>query len=400
MNFEKKTKSIAYGMEVSHGIRRAIVGALALVYFLSLGFNVVSVTSLFAISGIIMMFFEFPTGAIADYDSRKKSLLISYFLFGVAFFGIFLFQNFWLLAISWILGDIAWTFSTGAGSAWLTDALGYTKDEKRLATLISREYFFEKGGHVIGGLIALAIVAINFKFIWLVISAVYFLLMLVMIFFAEERNFTPEKVPHNYLKKTLIKAGESCSYVIHKSNKELRILLIGGFFSIIAISSFFVGVPLVFTDIFNMKPEFLGGLFSIFAVFSLGATFIAEKMTHKKGIRSTLIIISLLMGILIITFPLSPYLPMAVLVLGLFMVLETINDVVEDISRELKFSSRIRASLGSLNSINWSIGNSLGIFLAGIGINFLGLINTMVISGIVGLFVSVIYTFGLNKYVP
>ncbi len=163
MKFSTKTKSIAYGMEISHGIRRAIVGALALVYFLSLGFNVISVTTLFAISGIIMMLFEFPTGAIADYDSRKKSLIISYFLFGIAFFGVFLFQNFWLLAISWILGDIAWTFSTGAGSAWLTDALGYAKDKSKLVTLISREYFFEKGGHIIGGLIVLVIVAINFS---------------------------------------------------------------------------------------------------------------------------------------------------------------------------------------------------------------------------------------------
>ena len=397
MNFEKKTKSIAYGMEVSHGIRRAIVGALALVYFLSLGFNVISVTTLFAISGIIMMLFEFPTGAIADYDSRKKSLIISYFLFGIAFFGVFLFQNFWLLAISWILGDIAWTFSTGAGSAWLTDALGYAKDKKNLVSLISREYFFEKGGHIIGGLIALVIVAINFRFIWLVISLVYFLLMLVMIFFAEERNFTPERVPHNYLKKTIIKAKESYSYVIHKSNKELRILLIGGFFSVIAISSFFVGVPLIFTETFNMKPEFLGGLFSIFAVFSLGATFIAEKMTHKKGIRASLIIMALLIGMVIITFPLSPYLLMAIIVLGLFTVFETINDVIEDTSRELEFTSKIRASLGSLDSINWTIANSLGIFLAGIGISFLGLVNTMVISGVVGLFVAVIYLFGLKK---
>ena len=79
MKLEKKTKSIAYGMEFSHGIRRAILGALALVYFLSLGFSVFSVTTLFAISGIVMMLFEFPTGAVADYDSRKKSLIISYF---------------------------------------------------------------------------------------------------------------------------------------------------------------------------------------------------------------------------------------------------------------------------------------------------------------------------------
>jgi len=397
MDHDRKTIAIAYGMELSHGIRRAIIGALALVYFLSLGFNLITVTTLFAISGIIMMLFEFPTGAIADYDSRRKSLIISYFLFAVAFFGVFLFKDFWLLAIFWVLGDIAWTFSTGAGSAWITDELKYGKDKSKLITLISREYFFEKLGHIIGGLVALVIVAINFRFIWLVISIVYFLLMLVMIFFAEERNFSPEKVPHNYLKKTVIKAKESYSYVVHKSNKELRVLLIGGFLSVFAISSFFIGVPLMFTETFGMKPEFLGGLFSIFAVFSLGATFIAEKITHKKGVRLPLIIISLLMGTLIISFSLSPYLLMAIIVLGLFLVFETINDVIEDASREFEFSSKIRASLGSLDSINWAIANSLGIFLAGIGISIFGLINTMMISGLIGILVAAIYLIGLKK---
>jgi len=86
MNFVRKTKSILYGMEFTHGIRRTLMGALALVYFVSLGFNIISITTLFAISGLIMMFFEFPTGAIADYDSRKKSLVISFFLLSLAFF--------------------------------------------------------------------------------------------------------------------------------------------------------------------------------------------------------------------------------------------------------------------------------------------------------------------------
>ena len=59
MKFSTKTKSIAYVMEISHGIRRAIVGALALVYFLSLGFNVISVCfvvscSMFKIEGCIL----------------------------------------------------------------------------------------------------------------------------------------------------------------------------------------------------------------------------------------------------------------------------------------------------------------------------------------------------------
>jgi|TARA_Y100000031_G_C8205039_1_gene378219 MFS family permease len=397
MNFIRKTKSILYGMEFTHGIRRALMGALALVYFVSLGFNVVSITTLFAISGIIMMLFEFPTGAIADYDSRKKSLVISFLLLSIAFFGLFIFKNFWLLAFSWILGDIAWTFSTGAGSAWAIDALKYAKEKSKIVSLISRGYFFEKGGHIIGGIIGFVIVAINFRFVWLAISLTNLLMMFILIFYMEERNFKPAKVPHNYLKKSLIKAKESFSYVLHKSNGELRTLLLGGFISVIAISSFFVGVPLLLTQVLGMKPEFLAGLFSIFAVISLGATFVAEKLSHKKGIRISLIVVSLIIGISIIAFSLSPYLLLAIIALGIFQVAETMNDILEDSARQHEFSSKIRASLGSLNSINWTISNSIGVFLAGIGISFLGLIHTMIISGVLGIFVVVIYLIGLKK---
>ena len=65
-------------MEFTHGIRRAVLSSLGLVYFLSLGFDIVLVTSLFALSTMIMTLFEFPTGAIADHDSRKKSLAIGF----------------------------------------------------------------------------------------------------------------------------------------------------------------------------------------------------------------------------------------------------------------------------------------------------------------------------------
>lgn len=76
VKFSTKVKAIRNGMDFSHGLRRALVAALALVYFISLGFDVIAVTSLFAVGTIAMMIFEFPTGAIADYDSRKKSLMI------------------------------------------------------------------------------------------------------------------------------------------------------------------------------------------------------------------------------------------------------------------------------------------------------------------------------------
>ena len=58
-DFESRTKAIFYGMEFTNGIRRDIVGSLMLLYLLSLGHEVLAVTSMFAASRIIMTLFEF-----------------------------------------------------------------------------------------------------------------------------------------------------------------------------------------------------------------------------------------------------------------------------------------------------------------------------------------------------
>ncbi len=397
MNFKKRVKSLRYSMEFTHGARRALMGSLALVYFISFGFSVVSITTLFAISSIVMMLFEFPTGAIADYDSRKKSIMISFFLMFVGFLGLFLFKNFWLLAISWIVGDVAWAFFSGASGAWAIDALGYAKKKSKLVKFISRGYVFEKSGHIIGGLIGFLIVAINFRYVWLFVSLSNLFMFFVIWIYMEERNFKPEKVPHNYIKKAWIKAGESFSYVLHQNNKELRMLMIGGFLGVIAMSSFFISMPLFITETLGLNPEYIPIIFSCISVLLLIAPFIAERISNKKGFRISLFIVWVAICGGMFLFALPKVLILAIIALAIIQFFETINDVIEDSARHHEFSSKIRASLGSLNSINWTIANSIAVFLTGISIVTFGIVPTIMISGVLSLLTGIIYLVGLKK---
>ncbi|MFH1521694.1 MAG: MFS transporter, partial [archaeon] len=180
MKFSTKTKAIWNGIQFSHGMRRALTLALALLYFVHLGFDVVLISTLFAVAGIFAMFLEFPTGAVADYDSRKKSLMISFFLFSVAFLGIYFSSGFWIVAGFWILSEVAWTFNTGAGSAWVIDALEIGKKKSKVVKLISKGYLFEKSGRIIGGFIGLAIITINFRLIWLVAGLMNLLMFFIV----------------------------------------------------------------------------------------------------------------------------------------------------------------------------------------------------------------------------
>jgi MFS family permease len=397
MKFLTKTKSLLYGLEFSHGIRRALMATLGIIYFLSFGFNVVSVTTLFAISTLIMTFFEFPTGAIADYDSRKKSIMIGFFLLSIAFFGLFLFNNFWLLSLSWILGDIAWTFCSGAQGAWAIDALKIGRKKSKIVSLISKGYFFERSGHIIGGLIGLFVIAINFSFIWLFISILYLFMFFVIWVYMEERNFKSEKIPHNYLVKSLMKAKESLSFVIHKKNKQLRVLLAGDLVGILSLSAFFISMPLLFTQILGLDPEKLSGIIALIGVIIIISPLIAEKVVHKKGIKDTLIFFIFLQGLLIIAFGFSLIVVTAIILLALIQGIEVILSVIGESALQHEFDSKIRASLGSSSNIIWSVSSSIGVFLAGLSINFFGIVPTIIGAGFLSIFEAIIYLGGLRK---
>lgn len=397
MKFETRVKTLLYGMEISHGIRRALMATLGIVYFLSFGFNVVSITTLFAVSTLIMTFFEFPTGAIADYDSRKKSIMISYFLMAIAFFGLFFFSNFWFLAGSWILGDIAWTFFSGCSSAWSIDALKIGKKKSKIVSLISRGYIFEKGGHIMGGLAGFILISINFSFIWLFVAVSQLFMFFVVWKYMEEKNFKPEKVPHSYLKKSLIKAKESLSFVLHKKNRQLRILMLGDFVGILAQSAFFVAMPLLFVQILGLNPDSLSGIITIIAGLTILSPLIAEKVANTKGIKYSLVLFVFIESLLILGFSLSSSVMFAIAVLVLLRISLEILSVVGDSAYHHEFDSKIRASLGSASNIIWAIGNSISVFLAGLSINFLGVVPTLMICGGLAFLESMIYLIGLKK---
>ncbi len=391
MKFETKTKSLMYGMEFTHGVRRAILSALGLLYFLSFGFSLISVTTLFSISTIIMLLFEFPTAAIADFDSRRKSLLISFFLMFVAFLGLFYFRTFWPLAFFWILGDIAWTFCSGANYAWVIDTLGYSGKKSKIVSIISHSYSFEKAGRAIGGLIGLALVLINFRFIWLLISLSYLFFLFVFWRYAEERNFKKIETPYHFLKKPLIQAREVISYLFKKENKQIRNLNFIDMLNIASLSAFFICLPLVFSQFFRISTSSISGIYSCLALVVILGPILARKLSKLK-IKLLLVSFTLLIGICMLFFIYSSILLVALLFLVLIEIFMTSYNATLDSACHHLFPSKIRASLGSMTNILWAISNATAIFLAGISISFIGLKETMFICGLL-LFLSAILFF-------
>jgi DHA3 family tetracycline resistance protein-like MFS transporter len=65
--------------------------------------------------------FEVPTGVVADTYGRKLSLVIGFLGMGTTWLLVAVVSQAWLIIALWALWGIAYTFTSGAYEAWITD---------------------------------------------------------------------------------------------------------------------------------------------------------------------------------------------------------------------------------------------------------------------------------------
>jgi MFS transporter, DHA3 family, tetracycline resistance protein len=68
--------------------------------------------------------FEVPTGVVADTYGRKLSLVIGFLGMGTAWLLVGLVSEPWLIIALWAVWGVAYTFTSGAYQAWITDEVG------------------------------------------------------------------------------------------------------------------------------------------------------------------------------------------------------------------------------------------------------------------------------------
>jgi DHA3 family tetracycline resistance protein-like MFS transporter len=68
--------------------------------------------------------FEVPTGVVADTYGRKLSLVIGFLGMGTAWLLVGVFTEAWVIIVLWAVWGVAYTFTSGAYQAWITDEVG------------------------------------------------------------------------------------------------------------------------------------------------------------------------------------------------------------------------------------------------------------------------------------
>jgi DHA3 family tetracycline resistance protein-like MFS transporter len=114
--------------------------------------------------------FEIPTGVVADVFSRRLSVVIGTFLFGLGFLVEGLFPVFAMVLLSQVIWGLGWTFISGAHAAWITDEVG----TENVGAIYLRNSQLYQIGNVLGIPIFILLANINYQ-VPIIIGGVLFL---------------------------------------------------------------------------------------------------------------------------------------------------------------------------------------------------------------------------------
>jgi DHA3 family tetracycline resistance protein-like MFS transporter len=97
--------------------------------------------------------FEVPTGVVADTYGRKLSLIVGFLGMGTAWLLVGVFTEAWVIIVLWAVWGVAYTFTSGAYQAWITDEVGV----ERIPQVFLRGARFEYAGGLLGLVLGIAV---------------------------------------------------------------------------------------------------------------------------------------------------------------------------------------------------------------------------------------------------
>lgn len=117
-------KNIYYLVTGSRSFIIQMVFTLNAIYYVSnAGLNPLELVLIGTILEVSVLLFEMPTGLVADFFGRKRSLIIGMLILGIAHLLEGSFPVFWAIAAGSALWGLGWTFISGAEQAWIADEL-------------------------------------------------------------------------------------------------------------------------------------------------------------------------------------------------------------------------------------------------------------------------------------
>lgn len=163
-------------------------------FLISKGLNLFEVNLINVVFFLTMFFWEIPTGAFADTFGRKKSYVISCFLFSIGEIVYSQSTNFSGFIFAEMLAGIGRTFANGAYHAWFIDTLKHHGFEGSTDSLFKKEKLVHLFVGVPGAMIGAYIGSYDLAYPWLLGGCIGIISGTVALVTMKEEYFSARKI--------------------------------------------------------------------------------------------------------------------------------------------------------------------------------------------------------------
>lgn len=312
-----------------------------------------------------ILFFEVPTGIVADVYSRRRSVIIGCFIMGAAYIVQGLFPLFVTIMLGQFIWGLGFTFISGAYDAWLVDEIG----QERAGEAFLRGSQVSSIAAIVGILLAILLGNISLQISIIVGGSLVMGIGVFLWFSMAETNFTPtargDRNPLQNMRDTFVDGLR----VVRGRPGLISILLIGLFYGLYSeawdrlwqihlIEG--IGLP----AIAGMTSVTWIGLLNLTTMLvGVGAAEIARRrlnMNHAPSLRRALFVMTALMVGSLIAYGLAGSFVMAIAAFFLFTTMRGLTGPIYDTWSNQHIESRVRATVLSMRSQTDAIGQIAG----------------------------------------
>lgn len=321
---------------------------LWMIYLAIKGMSLVQLGILEGIFHITSFLMEVPTGIIADVYGRKTSRLIGRILFFISILILFVANDFYLFALSFIFTALSYNLESGAGDALIYDSLKELNKESEYMKINGKQEVSYQLASVTSLILGGFLATINYNYVFF-LSLVFATFAIIHTFRFQEPEYEKEKISTN---NPIIIMKEQLSGSIRaiKQNKKIGLFII------------FTQIILAFgTTLFfylqnylkgtNHNEFFIGTFLAISSIFEAVASYNAhkvEKIFKEKGILLFMPFISIACMWLIALTP-YPYIFYILMMIIESFIFVAMSDYINKL-----IPSNNRATILSLSSMVFS----------------------------------------------
>ncbi len=371
-------------------LNRNFVQALWPTYLVFRGMSLIEVGVCESFFHLTSLFFETPTGAIADVFGRRFSRIIGLLLKVVSIVLLLFTHTFFMAIIAFIVSALSYNMESGSDTAFVYDSLLENNEEKKFTKVQGyREVVLQVAslvGVAIGGILA----DIKYEYAYgieIAVLAISFIFLLLM------KEVKGRKIIQKERFSKKIADQYKISFMVIKNNKILLVYIFTlQFFSASITASFFyltnywqsLGYSLSIISLF-LVIESLAGII---------AGIIVSKVMAKLGKFKLLLYMPMLICLGLICLP---FMPLSVIALSIMSFCESILYVAMTKYINDSIESEYRATILSFSSMVFSVIMIIVFPVVGLLGESYGLKTGFLILAIFTIIIYLVYLFFLMK---